>query len=102
MRKDVKMDIEWLTVQLFIGDEGVSEVEIDSDNHNKVRCSCKTFNNFAKCKHSRYVKERISNNDGHYSVYIPENVADETAVVAMTNPILWRDFILKHGQVEVL
>ena len=100
--KDVKMDIEWRTVQMFIGTDGVSEVEIDTDNSKKVRCTCTSFQSTARCKHVKYVKQYMIENNGHYSIHIPEDVPDEEAILAMADPALFREFVLKYNKVIAL
>ena len=96
------MDIDWRTVQLFLGDEGVSEVQIDSENSTKVRCSCNAFSKSARCKHARFVKNQIGNNDGHYSIHVPLDISDEYAFTAMSSADAFREFIIKYGKVEVI
>lgn len=96
------MDIEWRTVQMFLDVDGVFEVEIDQDTHKKVRCSCTHFSRAARCKHTRYVKEAMENNDGHYAIQIPVDIDDEEAWTAMSSSEAFRDFIIKYGKVVVL
>jgi hypothetical protein len=100
--KEAKMDITWRTVQLFLEDYGVAEVEVDQDNANKVRCTCPTFQKTAKCKHAKHIKQQMSQNDGHYSIYIPVNVDEHEAFQAMKSPELFREFVIKYGKVQVL
>jgi len=101
------MDIEWRTVQLFIEDEyedglKIAEVEMDFKTSRKLRCSCKEFNTFARCKHQKWVKSSIEENDGHYKIYIPAFIDDKDAVTAMSTQEGFRDFVLKYGKVEVI
>jgi hypothetical protein len=96
------MDISWRTVQFFLDDEGVSEVEVDQENNSKVRCDCLQFNRAARCKHSKYVKEKIAENDGHYALEVPVDVDDEEALVAMVDATAFRTFVMKYGKVVVL
>lgn len=96
------MDIDWRTVQLFLSDDGVAEVQVDSDNHAKVRCTCPSFQNSARCKHSRYVKNAMAANEGHYAILIPEEVSEEEALAAMDDSEAFRQFVIRHARVEVL
>jgi len=96
------MDIEWRTVQMFLSPDGVFEVEIDAENSKKVRCTCPAFQRSARCQHAKYVKKYMAENEGHYSIHIPEDVEDEEAFAAMADPKLFREFVLKHGKVEVI
>jgi hypothetical protein len=102
MKKEVEMDIAWITVQMFISMDGVAEVEVDAEYNKKIRCSCKAFSATAKCRHTKFVKNRMESNDGVYSVQIPEDVDDQLAIDAMVDPSLWRSFIIEHGEVEIL
>jgi hypothetical protein len=96
------MDIDWRTVQMFLSEEGIAEVEIDTDNSSKVRCSCPSFQKNARCKHQRKVRATIAENFGHYTVLVPEDVPEEVALTAMSDPQKMREFIIRYGRVEVL
>lgn len=93
---------DWRMVQVFLGDEGVYEVEVDSVNKSAIRCTCKTFKSRPRCEHTRHVKRVMENNDGHYTVSIPEIVDEQEALLAMGDADLFRKFIIKYGKVEVL
>lgn len=96
------MDIDWRTVQLFLSENGIAEVEIDSENSSKVRCSCPDFQKNARCKHQRRVKTMIAENHGHYTVMVPEEISEEVALNAMSDSKAMRDFIIKYAKIEVL
>jgi hypothetical protein len=96
------MDISWRTVQIFLEEYGVVEAEVDQDNHQKVRCSCPVFQRGAKCKHTKYVKEVMSRNNGHYSIQIHANVDEKTAFAAMNSSEEFHDFVVKYAKVEVI
>lgn len=100
--KEVEMEIDWRTVQLFLDENGVAEVEVDVENNKKVRCTCKTFSSSARCKHVKYVRNLMEQNDGHYSVQIDVNVPDEEAIKAMSTREGFREFVLKYAKVEVI
>lgn len=100
--KEVDMDIQWRTVQLFLEEEGVYEVEVDYDNCKKVRCNCKTFLSTAKCKHQKWVKTQITDNGGHFSIQIPVELDEDEALLAMSTPEGFREFVLTYGKVEVI
>ena len=95
-------EISWRTVQLFLGDEGVSEVLIDAANAFNAKCTCPSFSKFKKCKHTSFVLEKIEDNHGHYGVQIPDTVDDEEAFEALNDPESFRDFVIKYGKIEVL
>ena len=96
------MGIDWRLVQIFLDENGVAEVELDSENNKRVRCSCATFNSSARCKHAKYVKRLMDENDGHYSIQIPVEIDDEEAIAAMTDAARFREFIMKYGKIEVI
>jgi transposase len=100
--KEVSMDITWRTVQVFLEDYGVIEVEVDQENPTKARCTCPGFERTARCKHVKHVKESMEENEGHYSIYIPVEVDEQEAFKAMSDPTLFRDFIIKYGKVAVI
>lgn len=98
------MSTDWRTVQLFLDETnvGVFEVQIDSDDSRKVRCDCPAFGNSSRCKHVKFVKNTMAENDGNYAIQIPEEISDEEALEAMSDPEAFRDFIIKYGTVEVI
>jgi hypothetical protein len=100
--KDLDMEIEWRTIQFFIGEEGISEVEIDHENRKKVRCTCALFSKRGGCPHAQIVRKEMDENFGHYTIAVPEYVEDEEAFNALSDPDNFRDFILKYGKVKVL
>ncbi|CAB4128698.1 hypothetical protein UFOVP111_62 [uncultured Caudovirales phage] len=96
------MDIQWRTIQLFLEEYGVVEVELDQDNNQKVRCTCPSFSKAARCKHTRYVKDSMDKNEGHYAIQIKADVDEDDAVQAMKNANSFRDFVVKYAKVEVI
>lgn len=100
--KEVNMETSWRTVQMFLDEEGVYEVEIDQDDPTKVRCTCPSFSKSSKCKHVKHVKEVMSANAGHYSINIPVDIDETEAFDAITDPDLFRNFVIKYAKVEVI
>lgn len=100
--EEVEMATEWRVVQLFISMDGVAEVEVDAENSGRVRCNCRTYASTRRCKHTKFVKTLMDKSDGVYSVPVPEEVPDEEAFEAISNPALWRQFVIKYGDIEVL
>lgn len=96
------MEIDWRTVQMFLEENGVFEVELDAENSKKVRCSCPSFKNSARCKHTRHVRKRIEENGGNYSVQIDVSISDEETTLAMASKDTFREFIIKYAKVEVI
>ncbi|CAB4123902.1 hypothetical protein UFOVP45_54 [uncultured Caudovirales phage] len=100
--KETAMDIDWRTVQLFLEDDGVCEVEVDADNHDTIRCTCKSYKSSSKCKHSKYVRKSMEENNGAYSIRINNDVPEDEALQAMSNSVTFRDFVIKYAKVEVI
>lgn len=98
------MEIEWRTVQVFLDNEdmSISEVAVDALNSSKVRCSCDKFQKMARCKHAKFVRDKMKRNGGVFNLVLPEDVADEEAMDALRDTELFRELILKYGKVEVL
>lgn len=95
-------EVSWRTVQIFLGDEGVSEVCIDADNAFHAKCTCQSFAKFKKCKHTDFVLQKIKDNNGHYGVQIPDTVDDDIAFEALNDPESFRYFVIRYGKIEVL
>lgn len=100
--KATKMLSDWRTVQLFLDNNGVFEVQVDSLSKFLVRCSCRGEKPQAKCAHAKFVRENMMANDGHYTVHIPAEVDEDIAAEAMADAEAFRNFIIKYGKVEVL
>lgn len=96
------MEIEWRTVQMFLGEEGVSEVSVDTEDSTKIRCSCAVFQRNARCKHSKYMREKIQTRKEAVQIKIPEHVTDEELEAVFTDAESFRDFVIKYGKVVVL
>jgi hypothetical protein len=95
---------EWRTIQLFLTKNGIAEVELETFNQKKIRCSCKTSKPWAKCSHIKYVREQMKKSiDGNsYSISVPEDVDDDEAMDAIGDPYSFREFVIKHGKVLVI
>jgi hypothetical protein len=96
------MDIDWRTVQLFIGEEGISEVQLDSSTGKKVRCNCQTFQKSARCKHQRWVKKKMMENNGVFTVTISDSMDEELVWDAMQSQDRMREFIIHNTPIEVI
>ena len=93
------MDIKWRTVQFFISLNGVCEVQADDSEKKKLRCTCIDFNLLAKCKHTKFVREKIGET-GSYTIKLAEDAEEETIVAAMEDPDMFRDFLLHYSKIE--
>jgi hypothetical protein len=95
------MDITWRTLQFFISSQGVCEVQSDDTSTKKLRCTCREFNLLARCKHVKFVKERIGDS-GVFTVKLSEDTDDENVTAAMHDPELFRNFLIHHAKIEVI
>lgn len=100
--KGLGMALEWRTIQLFLSDDGVYEVEAATEDYSKMRCTCAGFKTAKKCKHTRHVKKRIEENNGTYAIRIPEDISDEEIQFAMADPEIFRDLLIHHAKIEVI
>lgn len=100
--KESTMIHDWRTVQIFVGEQGVAEVEVDSLNAKNVKCNCPSASGVAKCSHVKFVKKNMAENDGHYTVSIPVEIEEEEVATAVASSTAFREFIIKYGKVEVL
>lgn len=101
MRKVMQHD--WRTLQMFIDDQGVYEVEVDSLDKSKLRCTCPAFQRRnTHCVHTAYVAENMVANNGHYQIHIPQEVDEDLAENALADSAAFREFIIRYAKVEVL
>ena len=97
------MESSWRTAQIFLSAQaaGVFEVEINQTT-SSVRCNCPVWKSKQACKHTRFVQGKIKTNRGKYTISVPETVPDEEIAGVVDDPNKFREFILKHGTIEVL
>ena len=100
--KESTMIHDWRTVQLFLSENGVAEVEVDSLNAKNVKCTCHPNSLASRCAHVKYVKKNMLENNGHYTISIPVEIDEEEAESAAASSEAFRSFIIKYGKVEVL
>jgi hypothetical protein len=102
MKETMKEQTDWRTVQLFLDQNGVSEVEVEQENHD-IRCTCREYSKgrARTCQHTIYVQSEMIDNDGAYPVHlgstapdIPWNIMDDAEA--------FRAFIIKYSVVKVL
>lgn len=97
------MKLEWRTVQFFLDEDLVCEVEIDSIERKKVRCTCPAFQRDAKCKHSRHVKREMDQRaDGNYPIQITMPPNPEEIDLQSATAEEFRNFIIKYAKPEVI
>jgi len=91
----------WKAMQLFLSETGVHEVEINLSSL-KLRCNCDGFGFRSSCKHTRFVKTRMNENDGVYPTAISSKVSKLIAAEANKDPKAFRQLLITHGKIEVL
>jgi len=96
------MQIEWRTVQFFLEDDLVCEVEVDSLERKKVRCNCPVFRKDGKCKHSKHVRLKMAEHDGHYPISVTSEGSLEMAQAAMSSAEEFREFLIHFAKTEVI
>lgn len=97
--KGKTVEIEWRTLQFFLGDQGVAEVSADINKPKKLRCTCQQFQTWARCKHAEYVRSAMKKANGVYIIDIPGEVPKEAEEVAFDDVYEFRQFLLKYGAV---
>jgi hypothetical protein len=94
--------MDWRTVQMFLSDDGVHEVQLDVYDNRNMKCTCKRFKTFKKCKHTNWIDNEILQSGGHFSIQINADIPEEEADAAFDDPKAFRDFVVKYGKVEVI
>jgi hypothetical protein len=93
--------VDWRTVQVFLSPTGIFEVQLTAGSE-EARCNCPSFIIRSSCKHTRYVKARMEENEGNYAILVPDSVPEELAAEASESAEKFREFVLKYARVEVL
>lgn len=103
------MDNNWRTVQVFLskelrsdGSPEIAEVSIHCDGPSIIRCNCDVFESLDYCRHSIRIQKKIEKNDGAFGLLVPDSIPSEVAMEAFTSAESSREFILKHGKIEVI
>lgn len=94
--------IDWRTVQVFLSEDGIHEVQLDLDDNRNQRCTCKKFQLIKRCRHTRWVEESIVDQGGHFSVQISAEVDELEAEDAFSTADSFRAFVIRYGKVEVI
>lgn len=100
--REFTVESDWRTVQLFLTKDSIAEVEVNSANSREVRCNCKSYQSFGRCNHVKYVKKHMQENNGHYTISIPQEIDEDLAEMAMGDSEMFRQFIIDYAKVEVL
>ncbi len=102
--KGQSMEIEWRTIQFYLNNDDftVSEVSVDAMNPKKVKCTCSKFTKFARCRHTKAIKEKMEVTGGVFNLTIPPDVPDEEAMDALGDTDLFRELVLRYGKIETI
>lgn len=92
---------DWQITQLFLSDTGVHEVDVHISN-SKLRCSCPGYESRRSCKHTRFVKTRMEENDGIYPTEVSTRASKIDTVVASNDPEAFRKLLINYGKIEVI
>lgn len=92
-------------VQVFLSQNktpgpGVYEVSLEPTSGD-LYCNCPGFASRHTCKHLKFVKTRITDNNGNYPLEISSRATQEDADKAKDSNRAFRDFVIKFGRIEV-
>jgi len=92
-------------IQVFLsskaGFSGPGVFEVSGDEDQNFICTCPGFKVKATCRHVKFVKDKIKKNNGSYPLEVGANVPEAVIKQALTSSDEFREFLLKHGKVEV-
>lgn len=92
---------DWRTVQIYLSEDGVAEVEVDVESA-ALRCTCPSYEGRSACKHTKLVHSKMKTNGGTYPVQISSRASALETKKANENATEFRQFVIKYGKVEVL
>ena len=98
--KEATMAVEWRTIQFFLDEDGVQEVQLQYHNPNELRCTCGSRAN--KCKHVSYVRSMFKKNDFVFDLEVPADEDEDILAEALASAELFREMIIKYGKVAVI
>lgn len=91
----------WQVSQIFLSETGVHEVEIHLST-SKLRCNCPGFSSRRNCKHTRFVKSKMENNDGIYPVEVSSKLSKFDTAIASKDPEAFRRMLINFGRIEAI
>ena len=78
---------------------GIFEVSTSPDKD--LSCNCPGFAAKSTCKHVALVESRIEAGNGKYPFNFSEKVTTNEIITAMQTEEMFREFVIKHGKVEI-
>ena len=91
-------------IQVFLSQAqtpGPGIYEVSSTDSGKFICTCPGYKGRSTCKHIKFVKSRLDDNDGTYPLEISVKASQEEAEKAQKSNEDFREFIIKYGKIEV-
>jgi hypothetical protein len=98
------VDEETRLVQVFLSPTqtpGPSIFEVSVKENGSLSCTCPGFKGRMTCKHVKFVKARINNNNGTYPLEISNRATDDEASKAKESNSTFREFVIRFGKIEV-
>lgn len=92
-------------IQVFLsskaGISGPGIFEVSGDEEQNFVCTCPGYKVKKTCRHVRFVKEKIKINHGVYPLEVSPEVPESEIKKALASSESFREFLLKHGKIEV-
>lgn len=104
--KGFLMNQDWKTIQIFLSEDSdsmyVCEVQLEASDPTKIRCTCGKTKGISLCKHIRYVKTNMAENNGNYAIRMSTSVTKAAQLKATESTEEFRKFIVQHTQSVVI
>jgi hypothetical protein len=96
---------DYRLLQIFLsskaGFSGPGIFEVSGDEDQNFVCTCPGYKVKHTCRHIRFVQDKIKKNNGTYPLEVGANVPEEEVTKALKSSDTFREFLLKHGKIEV-
>ncbi len=96
---------DYRLIQVFLsskaGTSGPGIFEVSGDEDQNFTCTCPGYKVKRTCRHIRFVKDRIKVNGGTYPIPVNPDVPESEIKKALSSSEQFREFLLKHGKIEV-
>ena len=96
---DVRLIQVFLSSKAGLSGPGIFEVSGDEDQN--FVCTCPGYKVKRACRHTRFVKDKIKANNGIYPLQVNPDVPESEIKKALASSETFREFLLKHGKIEV-
>lgn len=96
---------DYRLIQVFLsskaGISGPGIFEVSGDKEQNFVCTCPGYKVKKICRHVRFVKDKIKLNNGMYPLEVNPDVPEAEIKKALSSSETFREFMLKHGKIEV-